>query len=683
MEYSNESENEVNDELNNEVTPQEDVTTNEEETASEAVTQNENKQDDEIVETKPAVDKDKTIVIETINPDIEQKLEETAKNEEPEVEQEESEKKDDKTYRPVKEDKPKKKRKWGLIIGIILVLVLLLSFVSTIFAIINMKNVELVGLSKEDVRLEIEEAIKNEFSKDVILKYEDYETEINPEQIEAQYDIDKVVEEVCNYGKDGNIIQNNYAILFALLNGKEFEMDFSYNEKSLTDMITDISKKLPGAMKDNSYYIDGSNLVITKGKAGITIKVDEMKKDIIEQIKNPTKKYLEIKIENSVPEKISVDKIYQEVKKEPQNAYVSQDPFEVHVSENGIDFAISLEEARNILQEEKEEYEIPLKFITPEIQTSDLGSEAFPYLITQFSTRYNAGLINRSINLKLASDKINGTVILPGEEFSYNRVVGERTYAAGYKDAAIYSGGEVVDGLGGGICQISSTLYDLAVQANMEITERSNHQFVTSYIEAGKDATVVYGYIDFKFVNTRKYPVRIESSVSGGVAEMKMYGVKEEEEYDIKLETEVKSTIPYSVKYEEDSSLDAGVEVVRQNGAAGYKTITYKVYKQNGNEVKREVLSSDTYDAMTKIVRRGTRNVQTVKSTSPDQTKTEITTPSKSTTEETIVTTEVTSTPKPATTPVMETKPESKTNTIVTNIVTENTTEKTNTTKTE
>src|SRR5699024_8061323 len=103
---------------------------------------------------------------------------------------------------------------------------------------------------------------------------------------------------------------------------------------------------------------------------------------------------------------------------------------------------------------------------------------------------------NRSTNLRLASDKINGTVLLPGEEFSYNKIVGERTIEAGYKDAAIYSGGQVVDGLGGGICQISSTLYNAVVQANLEIIERSNHYFKTSYVEAGKDATVVYGQID-------------------------------------------------------------------------------------------------------------------------------------------------------------------------------------------
>ena len=551
---------------------------------------------------------------------------------------------DKKTYKPVKPEKKKKQLKWGVAIIVIVALVLIIIFASTIFALVNLgsenivdgvsiKGIDLVGLNVDDAKLEIEEAIRNEFAKNVILRYEDYETSISPEQIEAKYNVEKAIENAYNVGRAGNIIKNNYDIIFAMLLGKNIDIDFSYNDKALTDMVNDISKKIPGSVKDNSYYIEGEKLIITKGKPGITIKTEEMKKRIIEQVKNPVKNFLEIEVENSIPEAINIDKIYQDVKKDPQNAYVSQNPFTIHPAEDGIDFAISLEEARQMVIEDKEEYEIPLKYIKPEISTSDIGTEAFPDLLTKFSTRYEPGNVNRTTNLKLASDKINGTVLLPGEEFSYNKVVGERTIAAGYKEAAIYSGGEVVDGLGGGICQISSTLYNVAVQANMEITERSNHQFVTSYIEAGKDATVVYGYIDFKFKNTRNYPVKIESSVNGGIAEMKIYGVKEENEFDIKLETEVISTIPFTVKYVDDNTLDAGVEVVKQGGASGYKTITYKVCRLNGAVVSRTVMSNDTYSAMTKIIRRGTRGTQTVKSTSPEQTKTEINTPSTTTTQ--------------------------------------------------
>ena len=107
---------------------------------------------------------------------------------------------------------------------------------------------------------------------------------------------------------------------------------------------------------------------------------------------------------------------------------------------------------------------------------------------------------------------------MPGETFSYNKVVGARTISAGYKEAPIYLSGQVVDGLGGGICQITSTLYNAAVLANLEITQRTNHQFVPSYVRASRDATVVYGAIDFQFKNNRDYPIKLVCSVEIGRA---------------------------------------------------------------------------------------------------------------------------------------------------------------------
>lgn len=528
-------------------------------------------------------------------------------------------------YKPVENKKTKKQVKTVIAVLIIVAIVLIISLVSTIFALVNLTNnkvidgitikgVELVGFSKEDAKLEMEELIKQQLSMQIILQYEDYETSISPEQIEASYNIDKAIEIAYSIGREGNIIKNNYDILFAMLFGKNIDIDFSYNDKSLTQMCEDISKKIPGAMKETSYYIEGDKLIITKGTVGKVIKIEELKKKIISQIIEGTNKnVIEIPVEEKEPEEISIEKIYKEIYKEPKDAYYTTEPFTIYPHEDGVDFAITMEEAKKLLEEEKQEYEIPLKYTSPEKTTHDIGTEAFPDLISRFSTKYDVTLRNRTTNLELASNKINGYVLLPGEEFSYNKVVGERTIAAGYKEAAMYSGGEVVDGLGGGICQISSTLYNVVVKANLEVTQRSNHQFVTSYVDAGKDATVVYGAIDFKFVNTRKYPIKITSTVKNGIVEMKIFGVKEEVEYDIEIETETLSYIPYSVKYIEDSKLNAGEEIVQQYGASGRKTKAYKVCRLNGAIVSKTLISTDTYSPMNKIIRRGTKGATTVK----------------------------------------------------------------------
>ena len=248
-----------------------------------------------------------------------------------------------------------------------------------------------------------------------------------------------------------------------------------------------------------------------------------------------------------------------------------------------------------------------------------MGEEAFPDELSSYSTRYDPSNLNRSNNIEISAEKIDGTIIMPGETFSYNQTVGERTIAEGYKEAGAYAGGRVVQDVGGGICQTSSTLYNAALLANLEIVDRSNHQFLTSYVSAGRDATVSWGSIDFKFKNSREYPIKIEARAKNGVCEMSIYGIKEEKEYKVEIESNVLSYIPYTTKYENDSSLAEGKEVVEQSGYNGCTSEAYRVLKLNGEVVSRTLLSKDTYDPMTRIIKRGTKKAQTTKETSSNK----------------------------------------------------------------
>ena len=160
---------------------------------------------------------------------------------------------------------------------------------------------------------------------------------------------------------------------------------------------------------------------------------------------------------------------------------------------------------------------------------------------------------------------------MAGDTFSYNQTLGERTVAAGYKNGKIY------------------------------------HQFVTSYVPAGRDATVVYGLTDFKFKNTRTYAIKIKAGVSNGIATISIYGIKEENEYTTSFETKTISSIPFTVKYVDDATLSTGTEKVKQKGANGLISETYMIKSLNGKVVSRELLSRDTYSAMQKIILKGTK----------------------------------------------------------------------------
>ena len=264
-----------------------------------------------------------------------------------------------------------------------------------------------------------------------------------------------------------------------------------------------------------------------------------------------------------------------------------------------------MEEAKALITGDKEEYTIPLKITAANQTVADLGSKVFPQVLSEFQTNYNPGAVARTKNLQIAAGKINGTVVMPGEEFSFNKVVGKRTVQDGYQNAPVYENGKVVDGLAGGICQISTTLYNAALLANLEITDRRNHNFVSTYVDEGRDATVVYGAQDFKFKNTRKYPIQINCSVSGGIARFEIKGIKEDVEYTVKILTNVTATIPFDEEIQEDSSLEPGTKQVIQAGHNGAKVSSYRVLYLDGNEVSRTLLYNDTYRTMSRIVKVG------------------------------------------------------------------------------
>ncbi|MBR3255657.1 MAG: VanW family protein [Clostridia bacterium] len=510
--------------------------------------------------------------------------------------------------------KKKKKIKIAIISGIVLLVLLVFSM---IFALINLGNdkiisgvsingIEVSGLSKQEAKGKLETIVAEKQKKDISVKYEDFESEISLELLETKYDIDKAVEEAYNIGRNSNIFANNYNILFTMIGKKNIDINVSMNDEQLNKTLKDISSKLPNAIKEPSFYIEEDELIITRGTKGIAVDENDTRNKLINILKDINKKdgLIDLKVYEKEPDEINIDEIYKEVHTEAKDAYYTKDPFQIYPEVNGVDF--NVDEAKELLKEVKDEYTIKLTITKPEITVDQIGTEAFPDRLSIFTTKYDASNYNRTTNLRLACEKINGKVLLSGETFSYNKTVGERTIAAGYKDAAIYSGGKVVDGLGGGICQISSTLYNAVLMANLEIVERRNHQFVTSYLPEGRDATVVYGLTDFQFKNTRKYPVRVMANVKNGIATIEIYGIKEDEEYTISFDTRTVATLPFSTQYVEDSSLAPGEEVVEQRGHNGIQTETYITKSLDGKVVSRSLLSKDTYTPMQCIIRRGT-----------------------------------------------------------------------------
>ena len=500
---------------------------------------------------------------------------------------------------------------------IMIIIIAILAFFSIIFSLINMgnnriysnikiQNISAQGKEQEEINTEINKIYNEKKLNGIKLKHGDYETEISFDQLGVSAKIGDAVTKAYSIGRDGNIITNNYRILLSFFIPQNVEIEFNIDEKSIDSLIDDTESKLPDVLINNDYYIEDNKLIITKGQSGVVINKEELKNKIIEEIKDfsNTDNVIEIPTKEATPENIDIEKIAEEIECEPQDAYLSENPLEVHADESGIKLAISIEEVKKILEEDKKEYEIPLTITEANVKVSDLGDKAFPNLLGTCTTNYDASNINRNNNLKLAAEKLDGTIVNPGETFSYNQTIGQRTIAAGFKEAKAYANGKVVLDVGGGICQLSSTLYNSTLLSNLEIVERRSHYFKTSYLPAGRDATVSWGSVDFKFKNNRKYPIKITAVAQDGVVKVEIYGIKQEDDYDVKIESTETSIIPMETIYEQDSSLEKGEQITTQYGEDGCTSETYKILLKDGLVISKTLISKDTYNDLPTIIKQ-------------------------------------------------------------------------------
>lgn len=476
------------------------------------------------------------------------------------------------TRKSRREKAKESKRKATIAIMITLIICSLIIF-SIIFALLNIKNTNILSgisilnidvseMSKEEALQKVNDIINEKLTSDITIKHGSYETVVNTSQFGIKFNIDKAVNKAYNIGKADNIVVNNYKILLTKLFKTNIEPELIIDEEVLQNKIKEISAKLPNAVVENSYYIEGKKLIIVRGKRGNKVESEKFKNILYAQIKDINKKenIIELPVQEADPEPINLEKIRKEIYKEPKDAYIEENPFKVYTHVNGVDFDMSMEEAEKIIEENKQEYEIPLKITIPKKTLADLGEKAFPDQLSTYTTRYNAGNYNRSNNLELAAKAINGTILMPGETFSYNQTVGERTISAGYK-------------------------------------------------AAGRDATVNWGTVDFQFKNNRNYPIKIETVAKDGITTAQIYGIKEKTEYEVIIQSKITSYIYRTTKYKNDATLEEGKEIVEESGFDGCNSETYKILKLNGKVISQTLVSRDTYDPMDRIVIRGTKKI--------------------------------------------------------------------------
>lgn len=359
------------------------------------------------------------------------------------------------------------------------------------------------------------------------------------------------------------------------------------------------------SIEDKAYELTDTSLVVTKGRGGYVVDEEKLVLQLEEVITAGT---YDVVLECPLTYgDVNLEDIYNTIYTEPSDATLDpENDYAVVASVRGISFDLDAAEALLAAAADGEEVQIPLIFKEPNLSTEELEACLFRDRLSTFSTNVG-GTSNRKANVELAAKNCNDTILLPGEEFSFNNVVGERTIANGFQAAPSYVNGESVDEVGGGICQVSSTLYDACLYANLLISERHCHPYVSSYVGAGFDATVSWGGPDYRFVNNTDYPIKIKASYADSVVTCSIYGTITEE-FTVELTSETVGTEAYKTVYEDDDTMEVGEEEVSVSGITGRSIQTYrKVYDGAGNLISSEAESLSKYSRRDEVVLVGTK----------------------------------------------------------------------------
>ncbi len=317
------------------------------------------------------------------------------------------------------------------------------------------------------------------------------------------------------------------------------------------------------------------------------------------------------------------NKVLEEVNIEPKNASININSGNISIVKEESGKTIDKEELHNKLVESitgnpSNDVELTFELKDQEAKVKSTDLERITGKISEYSSHYNNTGDGRVRNMEIAAGIINGTIVMPGEEFSYNGLIGDTTPDKGYEKANTYVGNKIVPDYGGGICQVSTTLYRAVMRANIRSTERMNHSLTVSYSEPGLDATVANGVVDYKFVNTYDFPIYIQGYVSGGVVNFTIYGnVEAMGNKTYELVNEVHEKYDPKKKYEDDPTMEVGTEKVVSYGMPGYKASSYQVTYENGVEVNREFIATDIYLTTDTVVKKGTKKKEEPKKEEP------------------------------------------------------------------
>ena len=524
-----------------------------------------------------------------------------------------------------------------LILCLIPVLVLLLA--AGIFGIVPynrltrddgliLPNVELAGISiggmtKEQVYSAVKPLSDALQTQSMTVDLEGTEVTLSPALTGASLNVDRLYEDAYSYGRTGSpwdYYQTKKAAQNTLLRLSLYDY-LSLNTDAIREELENAASQMSSQFHESTVSLEGTRpaldienldedapgqvLVITIGTPGFQIDTAEIYEKILTAYGSGTYT-VEAQRRQILPKAIDPEELYRQYAVSPIDAKADPVTDEVIPEVYGYDFDLNI--AKQLLSQAKpgQTVEIPFRYVTPSVLSITLREARFADVLAQVQT-YQSSNFNRCTNLRLACEAINGIVLNPGDVFSFNGSVGERTEEKGYLPALAYVGGESADDIGGGICQVASTLYYACLHADLEIVERWCHMYPSDYVPYGMDATVYWGYLDYQFRNNTDHPLRIDASYeSDGYVTITLRGVDDKTTY-VEMEYVITAYIDPKEVYQTFTKENAGDHYdgeILQQPLSGLCVTTYRCRydKQTNQLISREYEDSSRYDAHDKII---------------------------------------------------------------------------------
>lgn len=419
---------------------------------------------------------------------------------------------------------------------------------------------------------------------------------VTAQELEAEPRVPETAEKILETGKNKGFFGKTLEFLRCLFVKTHIAPDLKINSAKLDEILTEISGPKEIKAEPSGYELQGEYLVIKKGKPGFQIDREKALEEIERALVTKEEEKIELTLEDTTNTALDADEIFEELSKEPEDACYEKVDGKIIVHSDKPKVDLYKADLVSAIKSDEKEVKIKVTAKRAEITKEDLEEKLFKDEISTYSSRYSESNVSRSTNVKLATERINGVELMPGEVFSYDNTIGSRTTANGFKMAGVYINNKQELGIGGGICQVSSTLYAATLYANFEIVERVSHSLPVSYMPDGMDATISEGYIDFRFKNTSEYPVRIVATATNGTMKVSILGVKDKD-IEVEIISSRTGVLPSKTVRTADETIPQGYKKVVSKGTDGYTVSSVRVVRKNGKEIDREVLTRSRYNA--------------------------------------------------------------------------------------